>query len=114
VICINVHRKFGPGLLESVYEKAIADELQEKNIPFTRQLGINVIYNGNNLGVGYRADFIINCQVILEIKSIKSINDIHKKQLLTYLKVANLKLGLLINFNVKQLKNGIVRLVNGL
>ena len=113
-ICIQVHRVFGPGLFESVYLEAICVELIKAEIPFTKQQGIKVIYEGINLELGFRADIIIDNKVILEIKSIEAIAPVHKKQVITYLKLADLKLGLLINFNVNLLKEGIFRLVNNL
>ena len=113
-ICIKVHKIFGPGLLESVYEEAICLELLKRNIPFSRQKGIKVDYEGVTMDIGFRADIIVENKVILEIKSIETIIPLHKKILLTYLRLTGLKLGLLINFNVNLLKEGIFRLVNNL
>ncbi len=113
-ICIKVHRAFGPGLLESVYEEAICLELLKRGIPFTRQQGIKVDYEGVIMNIGFRADIIVDNKVILEIKSIEAIAPVHKKQVITYLKLTGIKLGLLINFNVNLLKEGIFRLVNNL
>lgn len=113
-ICINVHREFGPGLFECVYLEAICVELLEKNIPFTKQQGIEVFYKGVNLGLGFRADIIVDNKVLLEIKSIEKIAPVHYKQVITYLKLTDIKLGLLFNFNVNLLKEGIFRLVNKL
>ena len=113
-ICIKVHKTFGPGLLESVYEEAICQELLYRNIPFTRQQEIKIDYGGVHLEKWFRSDIIVENKVILEIKSIETILPLHSKILLTYLKLTNLKLGLLINFNVNLLKEGIFRLVNNL
>ncbi len=113
-ICIKIHKIFGPGLLESVYEEAICLELLKRNIPFTRQQGIKVDYEGVTMNIGFRADIIIDKKVILEIKSIETIVPLHKKILLTYLRLTGIKLGLITNFNVNLLKEGIFRLVNNL
>lgn len=113
-ICIKVHKTLGPGLLESIYEEVICMELANRNIPFERQKEIKAIYEGKVLGIGFRADVIVNKLVIIEIKSVQDLSPVHSKQLLTYLKLTNLKLGLLINFNVELIKNGIHRVVNKL
>lgn len=113
-ICIKIHKVFGPGLLESVYEEAICLELTKRKIPFRRQQGIRVDYEGVMMNIGFRADIIIDKKVILEIKSIETIIPLHKKILLTYLRLTGLKLGLITNFNVNLLKEGIFRLVNNL
>lgn len=111
---INVHRQLGPGLLESVYENVLAYELAKRGLKTERQKDVPVHYDGHLLEVGFRADLIIEGKVLLELKSIESIHDVHKKQTLTYLKLSGIKLGYLINFNVSLLKEGIVRIVNGL
>ncbi len=113
-ICIKVHRYFGPGLFESIYEEAICTELTMEEIPFTRQQEIDVYYEGILLNVAFRADIIVDNKVIIEIKSIENLAPVHKKQVITYLRLTDLKLGLLINFNVNLLKEGIFRLVNNL
>ncbi len=113
-ICIKIHKVFGPGLLESVYEEAICLELTKRKIPFRRQQGIRVDYEGVMMNIGFRADIIIDKKVILEIKSIETIIPLHKKILLTYLRLTGIKLGLITNFNVNLLKEGIFRLVNNL
>jgi GxxExxY protein len=113
-ICIRVHKFLGPGLFESVYEAAICLELVRAGLRFTTQQEIDAIYNGTKLNVSFRADIIVEEKVIIEIKSIDSIAPVHKKQVITYLKLSGLKLGLLINFNVNLLKEGIFRLVNNL
>ena len=112
--CYRIHTKLGPGLLESVYEEILCYELLEAGLFYTRQSGIPVYYNELILELGFRADIIVENKVIIELKSIESIAPVHKKQLLTYLKLTGLKLGLLINFNEALIKNGIIRIVNNL
>jgi len=112
--CIKIHKQLGPGLLESVYEEILFYELNKKEIYCRRQVGIPVVYDQLKMELGFRADIIVENKVIIELKSIEAILDVHKTQLLTYLKITGLKLGLLINFNVALLKNGIVRIVNNL
>jgi GxxExxY protein len=113
-ICFKIHRQHGPGLLESVYEQILYHELRKAGIPFTCQQAMPVIHDGVKMETGFRADVIVDNKVILELKSIEALADIHFKKLLTYLKVSNLKLGLLINFNVVLLKDGIHRIANRL
>ena len=112
--CFIIHRGLGPGLLESVYEEILAYELSEKDLRFERQKAIPLKYGQHTFNVGFRLDFFIENKVILELKSVESIQPIHKKQLLTYLKITNCKLGFLINFNSTLMKNGIIRIVNNL
>jgi GxxExxY protein len=109
---IKVHRTLGPGLLESVYEEAHCLELHRKGMHFERQVGIPVIYENVKMELGFRADIIVEDKVIIELKSVEAVAPVHKKQLLTYLKVTGKKLGLLINFNEALLKDGINRIVN--
>jgi len=111
---IEVHRSLGPGLLESTYEGCLCHELSLNQIPFERQALLPVVYKGNRLDCGYRVDIIVDRKVILELKSVADIQPIHKAQLLTYLKLSGLKLGLLLNFNVVLMKDGIKRFVSGL
>lgn len=111
---IKVHSQLGPGLLESVYEEVICYELTKDKVLFRRQQGIPVIYEEVKLDLGFRADIIVENKVIVEIKSIEQIAPVHSKQLLTYLKLTDIKLGLLVNFNVDLLKNGYHRIVNKL
>ena len=111
---INVHKKLGPGLLESVYEEILSYELKKENLKVERQVGMPVLYDDLKMELGFRADIIVDNKVIIELKSVETILDVHKKQLLTYLKITGLKLGLLINFNVALLKDGITRIVNNL
>jgi GxxExxY protein len=106
---IEVHRTFGPGLLESAYEHCLGRELSLRNIPFRIQVPIPVEYKGANLDCDYRIDLLVDEEVILELKSVERILAIHEAQLLTYMKLANIGLGLLINFNVKRLVDGIRR-----
>ena len=110
---IEVHRNLGPGLLESTYEECMAFELQDRDLIIKRQHEIPVFYKGIQLEQNYRIDLLVNNQVIVELKSIKKIEPIHDAQLLTYLKLANKKYGLLLNFNVPVMKQGIRRLLNG-
>lgn len=111
---IDVHRELGPGLLESVYESAMCQELADRRIAFVRQAEIPVRYKGNLLDCGFRADIIVDQRVILELKAIDQVLPIHEAQLINYIKLTHLSLGLLINFNVPILKTGIRRFVNNL
>lgn len=113
-ICIDVHRLLGPGLLESVYEEALAYELREAKIRFERQKSIDVCYRSAKVAPGFRVDFIVADMLLVEIKSVEVLKPVHLKQVLTYLKLTDLHLGLLINFNAALLKNGIKRIVNNL
>jgi GxxExxY protein len=110
----KVHTELGPGLLESVYESALAYELREEGFDVLTQLGIPVVYKDVEMDQGFRMDLLVNNKVIVEIKSVDTLLDVHHKQLLTYLKLSNRKLGLLINFNSVKLKDSIVRIVNNL
>jgi GxxExxY protein len=109
--CINVHKTLGPGLLESVYEKAVCLELAALGLRFSRQQGIRVFYNGINLDMGFRADIIVEDQVVVELKSIEHVMPIHKKVVLTYLRFTKIEVGLLVNFNVEKLTDGLTRLM---
>ena len=111
---IEVHRTLGPGLLESAYEECICYELELRRIKFERQKALPIIYKGKRLDCGYRLDIVIDNKIITELKSIEKIEPIHKAQLLSYLKLSGQRLGLLLNFNVSVMKDGIVRLVNQL
>jgi len=110
----KIHTSLGPGLLESVYETVLAHELTKRGLKVSRQQGIPVNYEGVHMDVGFRADLIVENRVIVEIKSIEAIAPVHKKQLLTYLRLADKRLGLLINFDVELIRDGIARVVNGL
>ena len=110
----KVHTHLGPGLLETVYRRALAFELTSRGFSAVEERGIPVIYNEVVLEMGFRADIIVNNKVIIETKSIDALAPIHGKVLLTYLRLADIKLGLLINFNVELIKDGIRRVVNNL
>ncbi len=110
---LKVHRILGPGLLESAYEECLFYELKKTNLFVEKQKSLPLIYEDVKLEVGYRIDIIVENKFIIEIKSVESLNDVHLAQLLTYLKLSNCKLGLLINFNVKLLKDGVKRVING-
>ena len=113
-VAIAVHRELGPGLLESVYEAVLADELLAGGLNVERQVMVPIFYRGKLIEGGYRADLMLNDLVVLELKSIEGLRDIHKKQLLTYLKLSGKRLGFLLNFGEAVMKKGIVRIVNGL
>jgi GxxExxY protein len=113
-LSFKLHKEYGPGLFESVYEKILCYELEKAGLTVRRQQGIPLRYDNLTLDLGFRADIIIENKVIIEVKSVDAICDIHNKQVLTYLKLSGIKLGLLINFNVVMLKEGIKRLVNNL
>jgi len=110
----KVYNNLGPGLLESVYETALSYELRQVGLEVKNQVGVPMIYADIKMDVGFRIDILVNNLVIIEIKSVESLTDVHHKQLLTYLKLTNKKLGLLINFNVSSMKDSIVRIVNRL
>lgn len=110
----KVHTTLGPGLLESVYETALAYELRNEGLDVLTQLGVPVIYEGIEMEQGFRMDLLVHHKVIVEIKSVETLLPVHHKQLLTYLKLSDKKLGLLINFNVNSLQDSIVRIVNNL
>ena len=109
---ISVHKELGPGLLESAYEACLAYELAGKDLKIERQKSLPITYHGIQLDCGYRIDLLVEEKVIVEIKAIERMEPIHEAQLLSYLKLSGCEVGLLINFNVKVLKNGIRRLVN--
>jgi GxxExxY protein len=111
---IKVHRALGPGLLESVYEIVLAHELAKRGLKVERQVSIPIEYNGLKFQEGFRADIVVEEKIIVELKSVENIQPVHKKQLLTYLRLADMRLGLLINFGSALLKDGISRVVNGL
>ena len=110
----NVYNELGPGLLESVYQAALSYELKKKNLLVEEQVPIKAIYDGINLGVGFRADIIVERKVIIELKSIENLAALHHYQTLTYLRLTKLKLAILVNFNVDDISKGIFRKVNGL
>lgn len=110
----KIHSDLGPGLLESVYEVALSHELKLHGLEVKNQVGIPFIYNEIRFDIGFRLDILVNDLVIIEIKSVEMLQAVHHKQLLTYLKLSDKKLGLLINFNIPSLRDGIVRIVNKL
>jgi GxxExxY protein len=110
----RIHVAIGPGLLESVYQHILAAELTERGLHIELQRPIPILYRGLEFEIGFRADMIVENLVIVEIKSVEVIHPVHKKQLLTYLRLANKRLGLLINFNVELIKDGISRVANNL
>ena len=113
-ICFKIHSMYGPGLFESVYEEIFCYELAKAGIPFTRQEPVPLIHEEILMNIGFRADVIVDEKVILEFKSVETLERLHYKQVQTYLKLTHCKLGLLINFNVNLIKDGIHRIVNGL
>ena len=113
-VAFRAHSFLGPGLLESVYQAVLASELRKRRLKVTEQQVIPVVYEGIQIKLGFRADLVIEDRVIVEIKSIDAISPVHKKQLLTYLRLSGKQLGLLINFDVALIKDGILRIVNGL
>lgn len=112
--CFTVHKELGPGLFESVYEQCLYHELIQSGLLVERQKELPVIYKSHKMELGFRTDLIVAQKVIVEIKSVEGIAAVHQKQLLTYLRLTNLKLGLLINFNEALIKDGIKRIVNNL
>jgi len=110
----RIHTTLGPGLLESVYETTLAHEMEKQGVKVLCQYPLPVIYETIHMEIGFRADLVIGDKVIVEIKSVEAISPVHRKQLLTYLRLADKRLGLLINFNVELIKDGITRVVNGL
>ena len=108
-----VHKTLGPGLLESAYEECMFYELSKHNLLVEKQKPMPLVYDEVKLNVGYRLDFLIENKFVLEIKSVESLNDIHLAQILTYLRLSGCKLGMLINFNTLQFKNGVKRVING-
>lgn len=111
---IEVHRELGPGLLESTYERCLVHELTLRRIKAIRQKPQPIIYKGLEIDEGYRIDVLVEDKIILELKAVDSLNNIHTAQLLTYLKLSNLNLGFLINFNTERLIDGLKRIVNNL
>lgn len=111
---LTVHRELGPGLLESIYEHCLAFELRERGLQGAQQQALPAHYKGVALDLGYRVDIWVETMVVVEVKAVEALNDVHLAQVLTYLKLNHNKLGLLINFNVALLKNGIRRVVYGL
>lgn len=111
---LKVHRALGPGLLQSAYEECLFYELQNAGVYVTKQKPLPLIYEKVKLDIGYRVDIMVDEKVIIEIKAVDALNDVHMAQILTYIKLSGCKLGMLINFNVALIKNGIRRVVNNL
>jgi GxxExxY protein len=112
--CFKIHKALGPGLLESVYLEVLTYELKKLGLTCRKEIGIPIRYEDVQLDLGFRADLIVEELIIIELKAVEKVLPVHKKQLLTYLKLTGLKLGLLVNFNVTLIKDGIERVVNGL
>jgi GxxExxY protein len=110
---LTVHKALGPGLLENVYEACLAHELSKSQIHFDRQLALPVAYDGITIEAGYRIDLLIAKRVVVEVKAVERLAEVHRAQLLSYLKLGGYRLGYLLNFNVALMKNGIVRMLNG-
>jgi GxxExxY protein len=111
---LKIHKTLGPGLLESVYQATLTYELEKRGLQVTEQAALPVYYETVKLDLGFRVDQIVDSRVVVEIKSVEGVNPAHHKQLLTYLRLMDLRLGLLINFNVELIKDGIHRVVNRL
>jgi GxxExxY protein len=111
---LKIHRTLGPGLFESVYEATLAFELERRGLKVVKQLALPVIYEGVRLELGFRVDLIIDDALIVEIKSVEALAPVHRKELETYLRLTGMRLGLLINFNVELIRDGIQRVVNRL
>jgi GxxExxY protein len=111
---MKVHSKLGPGLLESVYQTCLAHELRKLNLAVQSEVCIAICYDGLDIDNGYRADLLVEGLVVVELKAQEGILPVHRSQLLSYLRLGDFKLGYLLNFNVSQMRNGIVRMVNGL
>lgn len=111
---VTVHRELGPGLFESAYEQALCFELEQRDLAVVTQVPVPILYRGNRIAEGFRADMIVEQRLLLELKSVERLERVHKKQLLTYLRLSGIKLGLLLNFGEPLMKNGILRMANNL
>ena len=111
---LSVHKALGPGVLEFVYETALSHELAKRGLQVQRQVPVTFVYDGQRYDEGFRIDLLVADFIIVELKSVEQVHPVHKKQLLTYLRLSSKRLGLLINFNSALLKEGITRIVNGL
>ncbi len=111
---IKVHKTVGPGLLESAYEACLAHEIMKTGLNYQRQLVLPVLYDGQRIDAGYRIDLLVEGSVVVEVKAVEKVADVHRAQLLSYLKLGRYRLGYLLNFNVTKMSAGISRLVNGL
>lgn len=110
---VKLHQDLGPGLLETVYEAILAHKLEARGLSVERQVAVGISYDGQQFDEGFRADLIVECKVIVELKSVEQVHPVHKKQLLTYLKLTGLRLGYLLNFGEALMKDGITRTING-
>lgn len=108
--CLRIHRALGPGLLESIYEECLCHELNKNGFAFKRQVNFPVIYDGTRLDAGLRIDLLVEDRVIVELKAVEKVLPLHQAQLMTYLKITGIRLGMLINFNVPLIKQGIKRI----
>lgn len=108
---LAVHRALGPGLLESAYQKCLALELAARGIAFAREVRIPLVYRGADVDVAYRADFVVASRLLVEVKSVQKLEGIHRAQLLTYMRLTGIRVGLLLNFNTRLLKSGMIRVV---
>ncbi|MBX3483628.1 GxxExxY protein [Phenylobacterium sp.] len=111
---LRVHRALGPGLLEGAYEACLAYELTKSGLAFQRQMPMPVTYDGVQIELGYRLDLLVENLVVVEVKAVEKLTDVHRAQILSYLKLGRYRLGYLLNFNVKMFKDGIARIANGL
>lgn len=110
--CFHVHQELGPGFFEKIYEDALSEEMQSRNISFQRQAPYTIMYKGKSLDTAFRFDLVVENQLLLELKAVEQLNTIHQSQIYAYLKAANMPLGFLINFNVDRIKDGISRYKN--
>lgn len=108
----KVHDYFGPGMLESLYEKALCKEFEKRKLAYVRQMSVPVYYHGDELGEGFRADVVVENHILLELKACEKLQPVHRAQTLSYMRLSNIPLGFLVNFNVPMIRNGIVRVIN--
>ena len=111
---LKVHRTLGPGLLENAYEACLAHEFEKVELPFQRQLVLPVVYDGQKVEIGYRLDLLVADKVVIEVKATEGVADLHRAQVLSYLRLGQYRLGYVLNFNVSLMKDGVRRVVNGL
>ena len=109
---VEIHRTLGPGLFESVYESVLAFELEGRGLRVERQKGLPVVFKGRDMGVGFRLDLLVESRVVVEVKSVEALAPVHTRQLVTYLRLADVRVGLLLNFNVNLMRDGIKRVVD--
>ena len=109
---VEIHRTLGPGLFESVYESVLAFELEGRGLRVERQKGLPVVFKGRDMGVGFRLDLLVESRVVVEVKSVEALAPVHTRQLITYLRLADVRVGLLLNFNVNLMRDGIKRVVD--